>query len=84
MITVKLLGGARTALGRDHLEMERPDAKLREIVELLRSLSSNGSVFSPQNLLIAVNGVESSVVGGLDATVKDGDVVSIVPVVHGG
>jgi len=31
-----------------------------------------------------INGVESSMLGGLDATVNDGDVISIVPVVHGG
>ncbi len=84
MITVKFLGGARTALGRDRLQIERPDAKLYEILDTVRSLAPGNSVLSPNNLLVAVNGVESSVVGGLEATVRDGDVVSIVPVVHGG
>jgi molybdopterin converting factor small subunit len=34
-------------------------------------------------MLIAVNGIELSVLGP-NAQIKDGDVVSIVPVVHGG
>ena len=84
MINVKILGGARRAIGKDRLEIEKKDAKLHDIVEILRSMSSNSNIFSSSNLLIVVNGVESSVLGGLDATVKDGDVISIVPVVHGG
>lgn len=84
MISVKLLGGARRAIGKDRLEIEKKDARLYEIVEMLRSMSSNSGIFNSSNLLIVVNGVESSMLGGLDASVKDGDVISIVPVVHGG
>lgn len=84
MINVKLLGGAKMAVGKDRLEIEKQDAKLHDIVEILRSMSSNKNIFNSNNLLIVVNGVESSMLGGLDAAVKDGDVISIVPVVHGG
>ena len=84
MISVKLLGGARRAVGKERLEIEKNDAKLHDIVEILRSMSSNNNIFDSNNLLIVVNGVESSMLGGLNATVKDGDVISIVPVVHGG
>jgi len=84
MISVKLLGGARRAIGKDSLEIEKQDAKLHDIVEILRSMSSNKNIFNSSNLLIVVNGVESSMLGGLYATVRDGDVISIVPVVHGG
>ena len=84
MISVKLLGGARRAVGKDSLEIEKHDIKLHDIVEILRSMSSNSNIFDSSNLLIVVNGVESSMLGGLDAKVKDGDIISIVPVVHGG
>ena len=84
MINVKLLGGVKRAIGKDLLEIERQDAKLHEIVGMLHSMSSNSNIFNPNNLLIVINGVESSVLGGLDATVKDGDVISVVTVVHGG
>ncbi len=84
MINVKLLGGAKRVIGKDRLEIQKQNAKLHEIVAVLLSMSSNSNVFNANNLLIVINGVESSMLGGLDATVKDGDVISIVPVVHGG
>ena len=84
MISVKLLGGAKRIIGKDHVSIEKQNAKLNDIVEILRSMSSNNDIFSSSNMLIVVNGVESSMLGGLEAQVKDGDVVSIVPVVHGG
>jgi len=84
MINVKLLGGAKRVIGKDHLEIEKQNAKLHEIVAMLHSMSSNTNIFHTDNLLIVINGIESSMLGGLDATVKDGDVISIVPVVHGG
>ena len=84
MINVKLLGGAKRVIGKDRLEIQKQNAKLHEIVAMLHSMSSNSNIFSANNLLIVINGVESSMLGGLDATVKDGDVISIVPVVHGG
>jgi molybdopterin converting factor small subunit len=83
MISIKLLGGAMRAVGKDTLELQQSEAKLVDIIQMLRSISST-DIFNSTNLLIAVNGVESSVLGGLDARVKDGDVVSVVPVVHGG
>ena len=84
MINVKLLGGAKRVIGKDRLEIQKQNAKLHEIVAMLNSMSSNSNIFSANNLLIVINGVESSMLGGLDATVNDGDVISIVPVVHGG
>lgn len=84
MISVKLLGGAKRIIGKDHVSIEKQSAKLKDIVEILRSMSSNNEIFNSSNMLIVVNGVESSMLGGLEAQVKDGDVVSIVPVVHGG
>jgi molybdopterin converting factor small subunit len=84
MINVKLLGGAKRVIGKDRLEFQKQEAKLHEIVAMLNSISSNDDIFNSDNLLIVINGVESSMLGGLNATVKDGDVISIVPVVHGG
>lgn len=84
MITVKLLGGARKIVGKDQVSIEIQSIKVSEILETLRSMSSNSDILNSSNMLIAVNGTELSILGGLNAQVKDGDVVSIVPVVHGG
>jgi tRNA threonylcarbamoyladenosine modification (KEOPS) complex Cgi121 subunit len=40
--------------------------------------------FDIANLLIAVNGIDSSALDGLDTKLEDNDVVSIIPVIHGG
>ncbi|MFQ5969720.1 MAG: MoaD/ThiS family protein [Nitrososphaerales archaeon] len=84
MIRVKLLGGAKKIVGKDDVSIEKGNAKLKDIVEILRIMSSNNTIFNSSNMLIVVNGVESSMLGGIEAQVKDGDVVSIIPVVHGG
>lgn len=84
MITVKLLGGARKIVGKDQVSLEMQSIRVSEILETLRSMSSNSDILNSSNMLIAVNGIELSILGGLNAQVKDGDVVSIVPVVHGG
>lgn len=84
MITVKLLGGARKIVGKDQVSLEMQSIRVSEILETLRSMSSNSDILNSSNMLIAVNGTELSILGGLNAQVKDGDVVSIVPVVHGG
>lgn len=81
MITIKLLGGAKKMVGKDQISLEVSSIQVKDILEKLRSINSN---FDSSNMLIAVNGVELSVLGGLDAKVNDGDIVSIAPVVHGG
>jgi len=40
--------------------------------------------FDIVNLLIAVNGIDSSALDGLDTKLEDNDIVSIIPVIHGG
>ncbi|MEM2759843.1 MAG: MoaD/ThiS family protein [Nitrososphaerales archaeon] len=84
MITVRLLGGAKKMVGRDQVSIDAKEIKVNEILEMLHSMSSNANVFNSSNMLIAINGVELSVLGGLNAQIKDGDVVSVVPIVHGG
>lgn len=84
MITIKLMGGARRALGKDRIEIEGSGMSLLDLLQMLREISKESPIFSTANILLAVNGIESSALGGLQARLRDGDVVSVVPVVHGG
>jgi len=81
MITVKLLGGAKRIFGKDRIIIEKQNMEISELLDALHSISDQNIVSA--NMLIAVNGIELSVLGS-NAQIKDGDVVSIVPVVHGG
>lgn len=85
MITVKLLGGAKKSFSTDKLEVDRTEITLSELLEVLLSLKpTNTSNLDVDNILIAVNGVDSSAMNGKMTLVKKDDVVSIIPIIHGG
>jgi len=56
----------------------------REISGLERTFSDQDLNDSRSNSLILVNGVEVSILKGLETRLNDGDEVVFVPVVHGG
>lgn len=85
MITVKLVGGAKKSFSKDELEIEQSDITIQELIDLLLQLKSADSPkLDTENILIAVNGVDSSAMDGKDTMIKNNDVVSIIPVIHGG
>ena len=85
MITVIFLGGAKKSFSTDKLEIQKDMMTVSDLLEYLqKSISDDKPSIDVQNLLIAVNGIDSSALGGNNTDLKDGDVVSIIPVVHGG
>ena len=85
MITIRLLGGAKKAVGgKASLELETPTASVLEILRFLQDLAVEPRLLRRENLIIAINGADSSVLSGEDPVAKSGDVVTIVTVVHGG
>jgi molybdopterin converting factor small subunit len=84
MITVRLLGGAKKALGKSSTVILQPRLSISQVISLLRNEVTDASLLNRINLLVAVNGVESSSLDGDDTIVRSGDVVTIVSVVHGG
>jgi len=85
MIIVKLLGGARKSFSSDRLEIQ---GDLMTISDLLDYLEKSNPKNLPQldliNILVAVNGIDSSTLQGKETLLKDGDVVNIIPLIHGG
>ena len=85
MILVRLLGGARKSFLTDSISLEYDELALDELVGILQSRKPGGTQdLDTDNTLIAVNGVDSSAMDGLSTTVRSGDTVSIIPVIHGG
>ena len=82
MITVRLLGGAGKALGSGTIEIDSDATTVGDILGMLESRTSGA--FGASNVLVAVNGADSSAAGGPDAKVRAGDDVAVIPVVHGG
>jgi molybdopterin converting factor small subunit len=84
MINVKLLGGVKKAVGKPSISLDQPSLSISELLILLRRDAKQPGVLSSNNILIAVNGVESSSLDGNATVVESGDTVTIVTVVHGG
>ncbi|MFZ1078042.1 MAG: KEOPS complex subunit Cgi121 [Nitrosotalea sp.] len=85
MITVKLLGGAKRSFSSDKISIEKNSMTVSDLLVFLQDLvSKNMPAFDDKNVLVAINGVDSSALQGAETSLKDGDIVSIIPVVHGG
>jgi molybdopterin converting factor small subunit len=84
LITLKLLGGVKFATGKTSMVIDKPQSTVKEIIEELKNESRNTKILHEQNLIITVNGVDSSVSGGKETIIKSGDVITIVTIVHGG
>jgi tRNA threonylcarbamoyladenosine modification (KEOPS) complex Cgi121 subunit/molybdopterin converting factor small subunit len=85
MILVKLLGGSRKSFLSDNLEIQRDVMTMSDLLDHLeKSILKNLPPLDLTNILVAVNGVDSSALQGNKTLLKDGDVVSIIPLIHGG
>lgn len=85
MITIKLLGGAKKSFSTDKLEIDNDSISIYKLIELLQEMiPKNLPQLDVKNMLIAINGIDSSTLEGLATVVKDGDVISIIPIIHGG
>lgn len=84
MITIRLLGGAKKAVGKPFVELDRQQSAVSEILSYLQGVSVEPRLLVPENLIVAVNGVDSAALEGPSTQVRDGDSVTVVTVVHGG
>lgn len=74
----------KNAIGKNSIVINKSQSTLKEIFEELKNKAKDSKIIDEKNLMISVNGVDSSVIGGKDAIIKTGDIVTIVTIVHGG
>ena len=85
MITVKLLGGAKKSFSTDKIVLEKNISTINELISHLMQIKPKDTLeFDTKNLLIAVNGVDSSALQGYDTKLSGNDEISIIPIIHGG
>ena len=84
LITINLLGGAKKIIGSSSIVFYKSIAPISEILAFLQENAAEPKILDSNNILIAVNGIESSALSGNDTVAKTGDVITIVSVVHGG
>jgi molybdopterin converting factor small subunit len=78
------LGGIKKITGEEMIHITEPLIKVSYLMDLLKKSAADPSKLNFDNVVIAVNGVDCSILGGMDASAKEGDEVTVVSVVHGG
>jgi len=85
MITVKLVGGTKKSFLRENLQIDKSDISIQELLKILLELKpADSPQLDVENILIAINGIDSSAMDGKSTMIKNNDIVSIIPVIHGG
>ncbi|MGA9387380.1 MAG: MoaD/ThiS family protein [Candidatus Bathyarchaeia archaeon] len=93
VVTVRFIGSLRASAGKNRFMLELEKAvSLRELITKvveeqpkLKRVLIDPELDDPRtNVLMLVNGKEISVLKGLDTKLKDGDELTLIPVVHGG
>jgi len=84
LITLKLLGGVKFAIGKNSVVIDKSQSTLKEIIEELKNDAIEPKILNEKNLMVSVNGIDSSVTGGKETVIKTGDVITIVTIIHGG
>ena len=84
MITLKLLGGVKFAIGKNSVVIDKSQSTVKEIIEELKNDAIEPKILNEKNLMVSVNGIDSSVTGGKETVIKTGDVITIVTIIHGG
>ncbi len=78
------MGGVKKIIGEDSISITEPVIKVSNVIDLLKKNTAEHAKLNIDNIIFAVNGVDCSIMGGMDASVKDGDEVTVVSIVHGG
>ncbi|CAE6495322.1 MAG: MoaD/ThiS family protein [Candidatus Nitrosotenuis sp.] len=85
MITIKLLGGARKSFDSESIILDVNSITIGDLLEHLLSIKPNNTLdLDTKNILVAVNGIDSSALEGRNTLIQTNDTVSIIPVIHGG
>lgn len=84
MITVDLRGGIRKSIGFPQLSLEEDGISIDDMIDYIENKYGLSGEIKKNDIMVAINGVDSSILGGGQAKITSGDVVTILTVVHGG
>ena len=83
MITLRLLGSIKKYCGKESIILNEKEIMLSNVFSILYQNITNSKHIDKENLLILINGVDSSI-SGADQRIKSGDIVTIANLIHGG
>jgi len=85
LITIKFLGGAKKSFGTALISADLDNVAIRDLLAHLLSIKPKNTLdLDTKNILVAVNGIDSSALDGQNTVLHSGDIISIIPIIHGG
>ncbi len=78
------MGSIKKLIGQSNLQINEDSSSIKGIISYLETNYYSHNKINEGDIMIAINGIESSVFGGYNATVSSGDTVTILSIVHGG
>jgi sulfur-carrier protein len=85
LISINLLGSIKKLIGHSNLQVNEEElANVKGIISYLENNYYSNNKINENEILVAINGIESSLLGGHNAKISSGDVVTILSIVHGG
>ncbi len=84
LIQVNFFGGAKKSFGTQSIDFDFDNISINYLLQHLAKKIPDDAELDANNILIAVNGVDSSAIDGKKTILHSGDVISIIPIIHGG
>jgi molybdopterin converting factor small subunit len=79
-----LHGGIKKIIGCADLQLDEDLLSIKDVISYLESNFCSNNRIDESSILVAINGIEYSLLGGANAKVSSGDTVTILSIVHGG
>jgi molybdopterin converting factor small subunit len=79
-----LHGGIKKIIGYADLQLDEDLLSIKDLISYLENTFCSNNKIDESSILVAINGIEYSLLGGTNAKVSSGDTVTILSVVHGG
>ncbi len=85
MISVRLVGHIKTAVGRETLDVDRDEIEAGELLDAVRGMAQRPDAgFDKYNTLVMVEDGEAFVPAATRRVLRGGDRVVLIPFSHGG
>jgi hypothetical protein len=84
MIVIRLLGPIQKILNSKIMYLHKNETSIPELMSFLREKAMVPNNIDQKNFVIAINGIESSLISQDDSAIKSGDTVTIASLIHGG
>jgi sulfur-carrier protein len=84
LIKINFLGSIKKLIGHSNLQINEESANIKGIISYLENNYYSSNKINENEILVAINGIESSLLGGQNAKISSGDIVTIMSVIHGG